>query len=363
MNEGKEPVTTPLSKEEEAALRPRHRPDSTAPLSESELDELRRFLDLPGMPVNADHLTMRRLLATLNLCRAERESLIADNLTHHEAMERDSRVPASRPDGVEALESEWWRYEAAAAQLGSGQTKDQQTGAHMVWGWLRTRLAALPVPASPEAARQPEPRTSEKAAKVRALADEAWAAGGAGAGRALDRIADGWEVQPEPREDEARRITDSIAYLRERGFFVEADAPEPRERVGVIGFHRAYIDAARSEAVSAGVAEAVAEAIYDAMRENDPEGSRKPWVPGGNSLKQGEARRRARAALDTVTEDGLDVARVADAIERTRKRFAMAPGYDQMYDMVLAALDDFLRGPAAPFVVAEYRALTVKAEE
>ena len=43
--------------------------------------------------------------------------------------------------------------------------------------------------------------------------------------------------------------------------------------------------------------EAVAEAIYDAMRENDPEGANRPWVPGGNSIKQDEARRRARAAL------------------------------------------------------------------
>jgi hypothetical protein len=43
--------------------------------------------------------------------------------------------------------------------------------------------------------------------------------------------------------------------------------------------------------------EAVARAIYDAMRENDPEGRRHPWMPGGNSWKQEEARSRARAAL------------------------------------------------------------------
>lgn len=37
--------------------------------------------------------------------------------------------------------------------------------------------------------------------------------------------------------------------------------------------------------------------IYDAMRVNDPEGANKPWVSGGNSLKQDEARRAARAKL------------------------------------------------------------------
>ena len=46
-----------------------------------------------------------------------------------------------------------------------------------------------------------------------------------------------------------------------------------------------------------GLREAVAEAIYDAMRENDPEGQTRPWIAGGNSRKQDEARRRARAAL------------------------------------------------------------------
>jgi hypothetical protein len=46
-----------------------------------------------------------------------------------------------------------------------------------------------------------------------------------------------------------------------------------------------------------GLADAVARAIYDAMRENDPEGRDRPWVPGGNSRKQEEARSRARAAL------------------------------------------------------------------
>jgi hypothetical protein len=54
------------------------------------------------------------------------------------------------------------------------------------------------------------------------------------------------------------------------------------------------------------LAEAVARAIYDAMRENDPEGRDRPWVPGGNSRKQEEARSRARAALaeaDTAAED------------------------------------------------------------
>jgi hypothetical protein len=48
--------------------------------------------------------------------------------------------------------------------------------------------------------------------------------------------------------------------------------------------------------------EAVAEAIYDAMRENDPKGKNRPWVPGGNSDKQDEARSRARRA--TFVPDG-----------------------------------------------------------
>jgi hypothetical protein len=46
-------------------------------------------------------------------------------------------------DDIRALEAEWWRYEETATQLGSGQTKEQQTGAHMVWGWLGLRLAAM----------------------------------------------------------------------------------------------------------------------------------------------------------------------------------------------------------------------------
>lgn len=51
----------------------------------------------------------------------------------------------------------------------------------------------------------------------------------------------------------------------------------------------------------AALREAVAEAIYDAMRENDPRGRQHPWVPGGNSDKQDEARRRADRALDGVS--------------------------------------------------------------
>lgn len=47
--------------------------------------------------------------------------------------------------------------------------------------------------------------------------------------------------------------------------------------------------------------ESVAHAIYDAMRENDPEGQSHPWVERGNSLKQDEARQRARAALASGT--------------------------------------------------------------
>lgn len=52
--------------------------------------------------------------------------------------------------------------------------------------------------------------------------------------------------------------------------------------------------------------EAVAEAIYDVMRKSDPEGTVYPWVPGGNSFKQEEARRRARNALSTIPKDGVD---------------------------------------------------------
>ncbi len=43
--------------------------------------------------------------------------------------------------------------------------------------------------------------------------------------------------------------------------------------------------------------ERVAKAIYDAMRCGDPEGQRRPWIPGGNSLKQSEAREMARIAI------------------------------------------------------------------
>ena len=43
--------------------------------------------------------------------------------------------------------------------------------------------------------------------------------------------------------------------------------------------------------------EHIARAIYDAMRDHDPEGKHRPWVAGGNSIEQDEARSRARAAL------------------------------------------------------------------
>lgn len=63
----------------------------------------------------------------------------------------------------------------------------------------------------------------------------------------------------------------------------------------------ATLDALRAEHSDSepGLRERVAEAIYDAMRENDPEGRDRPWVPGGNSLKQEEARGRARLALSS----------------------------------------------------------------
>lgn len=51
------------------------------------------------------------------------------------------------------------------------------------------------------------------------------------------------------------------------------------------------------------IEEAVAIAIYDDMRMRDPEGRNRPWVPGGNSLKQVEARQRARAALSQETPE------------------------------------------------------------
>jgi hypothetical protein len=48
------------------------------------------------------------------------------------------------------------------------------------------------------------------------------------------------------------------------------------------------------------LAELVAREIYDAMRDHDPEGKHRPWVDGGNSLKQDEARTRAKPILATV---------------------------------------------------------------
>ena len=50
--------------------------------------------------------------------------------------------------------------------------------------------------------------------------------------------------------------------------------------------------------------ERVAEALYDALRADHPEGKDRPWVPGGNSLKQDEARRLARIALAAAAPSG-----------------------------------------------------------
>lgn len=44
--------------------------------------------------------------------------------------------------------------------------------------------------------------------------------------------------------------------------------------------------------------EALAIEIYDEMRKGDPEGEKTPWVPGGNSTKQDEARALARRRLE-----------------------------------------------------------------
>ncbi len=59
--------------------------------------------------------------------------------------------------------------------------------------------------------------------------------------------------------------------------------------------------ALRASETTPDVIESVAEAIYDAMREDHDGGTNKPWVAGGNSLKQDEARRRARRALGSVS--------------------------------------------------------------
>jgi hypothetical protein len=78
-----------------------------------------------------------------------------------------------------------------------------------------------------------------------------------------------------------------------------------------------------------GLRERVAEAIYDAMRENDPEGASKPWVPGGNSRKQDEARHRADHALDGSSDPeavGLDVERLTDAMYSARQHGAIYDG-------------------------------------
>lgn len=66
------------------------------------------------------------------------------------------------------------------------------------------------------------------------------------------------------------------------------------------------------------VVERVAQAIYDTMRAYDDEGARYPWVPGGNSHNQDEARRRARAALGDIAE----AERERDAAREDAARYA-----------------------------------------
>lgn len=46
--------------------------------------------------------------------------------------------------------------------------------------------------------------------------------------------------------------------------------------------------------------ERMAEEIYNEMRKDSPEGQKYPWVPGGNSNMQEEARSRARARLNVA---------------------------------------------------------------
>lgn len=50
--------------------------------------------------------------------------------------------------------------------------------------------------------------------------------------------------------------------------------------------------------------ERIASAIYEKMRAHDSEGQKYPWVPGGNSHKQKEAREYARAALGAMHDPG-----------------------------------------------------------
>jgi hypothetical protein len=94
--------------------------------------------------------------------------------------------------------------------------------------------------------------------------------------------------------------------------------PEPLELAHEV-LSRADAVPALSGDSGPGLTEVVACAIYDAMREADPEGRNHPWVPGGNSRKQEEARRRARTALaaapvpDTAP---LDVLAALDDIDR-----------------------------------------------
>jgi hypothetical protein len=47
--------------------------------------------------------------------------------------------------------------------------------------------------------------------------------------------------------------------------------------------------------------EVAAQVIYGQMQTGDPEGEKYPWVLGGNSLKQDEARAEAKARLAALS--------------------------------------------------------------
>ncbi len=95
-----------------------------------------------------------------------------------------------------------------------------------------------------------------------------------------------------PAAVRATEETADDSFLENVATFLESHSTRAdADRLRKVTLHR--------NRTTSGYVERVAEAIYDALRENDPEGKGRPWVPGGNSLKQDEARRCARAALSS----------------------------------------------------------------
>lgn len=78
------------------------------------------------------------------------------------------------------------------------------------------------------------------------------------------------------------QITDEL-ILRSADAYVKSVAPAASR--------------APHEGPTSGLREDIAKVIYDFLRQNDSEGRNVSWVPGGNSLKQDDARRFADRVL------------------------------------------------------------------